>query len=331
MLRVEVLEALRIALPFDFYVFVLTDPLTCVGAAPLAAVPRLDDLPQLIRLKYLTALNRWTALPRGRVATLEQESRGRRSLSLVWSELLAGYGVRDVASCAFMDRYGCWGFLDLWRLDQAGGFSAAEIALLQEMVPVVTGALRRGVAASFGSVDPSAPQHQGAVVLLLGPTLDVRAQTPATQEYLARLLPPAEGRPPVPAAAYNTAAQLLAVEAGVDSHQPASRVPLGGGQWLTFRAARIGEPGRTAESDIAVTIEHSSPSDRLGVFCSAFTLTPRETELVGQLATGRSARAIGDELFISEYTVRDHLKSVFTKTGTSSRAELLSAALGTGQ
>lgn len=46
------------------------------------------------------------------------------------------------------------------------------------------------------------------------PDLEVRAQTPETQEFLRVLVPPTEGRAPIPASAYNAAAQLLAVEAG---------------------------------------------------------------------------------------------------------------------
>src|SRR5215470_4797333 len=60
-LRVRLLEEIRRAIGFDAYAFVLTDPETSVGSAPLADVPHLPDLPRLIRLKYLTPVNRWTA------------------------------------------------------------------------------------------------------------------------------------------------------------------------------------------------------------------------------------------------------------------------------
>src|SRR6267154_877655 len=61
-LRLEVLDAIRRAVGFDAYAWLLTDPETSVGSSPLADVPCLPQLPQLIRLKYATSVNRWTAL-----------------------------------------------------------------------------------------------------------------------------------------------------------------------------------------------------------------------------------------------------------------------------
>ena len=39
-LRLQLLDAIRAAVPFDFHVWLLTDPETSVGTAPLADVPR---------------------------------------------------------------------------------------------------------------------------------------------------------------------------------------------------------------------------------------------------------------------------------------------------
>jgi hypothetical protein len=44
-LRLEVLSVLRRAIGFDAYVWLLTDPETSVGSAPLADVPCLPELP----------------------------------------------------------------------------------------------------------------------------------------------------------------------------------------------------------------------------------------------------------------------------------------------
>ena len=51
--------------------------------------------------------------PSGCAAT--EATAGDLSLSLLWRDLLSGYGVMDVASLVFRDSFGCWGFLDLWR------------------------------------------------------------------------------------------------------------------------------------------------------------------------------------------------------------------------
>ena len=84
-------------MPFDAYAWLLTDPETSVGSSPLADVPCLPELPRLIRLKYVTAVNRWTQL-RSPVALLAEVTGGDLSRSLVWRELLHGYNIVDVAS-----------------------------------------------------------------------------------------------------------------------------------------------------------------------------------------------------------------------------------------
>src|SRR5215467_6086365 len=96
-LRLEVLTVIRRAVGFDAYAWLVTDPETAVGSSPLADVPCLPRLPQLIRLKYLTAVNRWTALP-GAVGSLAQATGGDLSGSLMWRELLREYQVTDIAS-----------------------------------------------------------------------------------------------------------------------------------------------------------------------------------------------------------------------------------------
>ena len=63
-LRREVLAVLAGALDFDAYVWLLTDPVTQVGSAPLADVPCMTELPALVKAKYATPVNRWTTLLR---------------------------------------------------------------------------------------------------------------------------------------------------------------------------------------------------------------------------------------------------------------------------
>ncbi|WP_433067153.1 hypothetical protein [Dactylosporangium sp. CS-033363] len=82
-LRAAALAELARVVPFDAYVWPLTDPETAVGTAPLASVPPalMPELPRLIRLKYLTKVNRWTGL--SAAARLDAPAE-----SLLWRELL---------------------------------------------------------------------------------------------------------------------------------------------------------------------------------------------------------------------------------------------------
>ena len=50
--------------------------------------------------------------------------------------------------------------------------------------------------------------------------------------------------------------------------------------------------------------------------------------LVRHLATRSDTRELARRMRLSEHTVQDHLKSVFAKTGTRSRRDLLARALG---
>lgn len=326
-LRLRVLDELGRTVGFDHHAWVLTDPETTVGSAPLAAVPNLAHVPRLIRLRYLTALNRWTTLSGQPVALLAEATDGDLARSLLWRELLGGYGVSDVASVVFADRYGCWAFLELWR---TGGrrFGPEDGALLGGVVPAVTTALRNAQARTFAVPPPRAGARSGPLVLLLSPDLEVVRQTPGTEDPLRVLVPRDDGGPPVPAGAYNVAAQLLAVEAGVDRHPATCRVHLADGLWLTLRAARLDDARPRVERDIAVTIEESTPAERVAIFGRASALTERERELLGLLAAGSDTREVAERMNLSGHTVQDHLKSMFAKTGTHSRRALLSRALG---
>lgn len=327
-LRRQVVEVLRPVVGFDSYAWLLTDPVTSVGASPLAEVAWLPELPRQIDLKYRTTVNRWTSLDDSSVALLDQVTEGDLAQSLVWRELLVRYDVRDVASVAFKDRFGCWAFLELWRTGTTVPFNDTEAACLAALTEPVTSALRRCLASTFLTLSVRDVPHLGPVVLLLSPHLEVRGQTPDTTSTLRTLVPPAENQLPVPASAYNVAAQLKAVEEGVDSNPPSARLHLRQGVWVTVRAARIAGVEPSRQHDIAVTIEESSPPERVDIFARVFGLSAREHELLQHLVAGLATKELARLMWVSENTVQDHLKSIFAKTSSSTRQVLVSRALG---
>lgn len=56
-------------------------------------------------------------------------------------------------------------------------------------------------------------------------------------------------------------------------------------------------------------------------------LTQRETEVLNELCKGKSYKMIADVLYISEETVRRHLKSIYKKLQVGSKSEAVAKAL----
>lgn len=65
-------------------------------------------------------------------------------------------------------------------------------------------------------------------------------------------------------------------------------------------------------------------SSRLG------QLTPRELEVLGEIALGKANAEIADSLFISPNTVRNHVNRIFSKLGVSDRAQAIVLARDEG-
>lgn len=59
-------------------------------------------------------------------------------------------------------------------------------------------------------------------------------------------------------------------------------------------------------------------------------LTPRETEVVQLISEGNSNKEIGKRLFISEETVKGHVKNILGKLGASDRTQAVSIAIRRG-
>ena len=59
-------------------------------------------------------------------------------------------------------------------------------------------------------------------------------------------------------------------------------------------------------------------------------LTPRHLEILALVARGRTNRQVGEELGISERTVRNHMREIQHRLSTSDRTHAVVVAIGRG-
>ncbi|MDB4582542.1 LuxR C-terminal-related transcriptional regulator [Draconibacterium sp.] len=57
-------------------------------------------------------------------------------------------------------------------------------------------------------------------------------------------------------------------------------------------------------------------------FCELYEISKREAEIILEICSGKSNKAISEKLFITLQTVKDHNHHIYTKTGVKSRVQL---------
>jgi DNA-binding CsgD family transcriptional regulator len=124
-----------------------------------------------------------------------------------------------------------------------------------------------------------------------------------------------EGAVPSAVAAVASRARTVA-----DGGLARAHVQAESGDWLLVRAARLeDEP----EAQVAVMIEPAPPHELAALVADACRLTDREREVTQLVARGLPTDAIAARLYLSPWTVQDHLKAIFEKVGVVTRGELV--------
>ena len=72
-----------------------------------------------------------------------------------------------------------------------------------------------------------------------------------------------------------------------------------------------------------MTLEPTRPHELAPLIADAYELTSRERAVTQLVAQGLPTDAIAGCLYISRWTVQDHLKAIFEKVGARSRGELI--------
>lgn len=185
------------------------------------------------------------------------------------------------------------------------------------MSSAVADGFRRAVLVS-NAERASGDDHPPGVIVL-----DDRGQlqsiSPDAQHWIAEI-----AEEPPPRLAHE--ARVVQAVAARASHAKAAGIPARAraqtrsGQWLLLYGTTLaGE----YDGRVAVIVQPAGPNDIAPLVAQAYGLSARERDVARLCFRGLTTKEIAAILHISPYTVQDHLKSIFDKTGTRSRAELV--------
>ena len=309
-----VVDRLQGAVPFDRWCGLVLDPATMLATGgyhdeglPLERMPRLLEVECGADVNQIPAL---AATPTG-VSTVHRATDGQPWRSTRYNDVLEPSGLGRELRAVLRDRTSAWGGLILLRETSAPDFSDDELSLVADIAGELGRAIRRSLL--LGDVarrDP--PDAPGIAVLRQADELDAEIVSGSARRWFADVDDGYLGGAEVPFVVVT-----LATRARLHPTGPVvTRLRSRSGRWLTLHAEAL-------DADrVSVIVEPTRPFELAAVICDAYGLSPREREVARLAVAGHSNKDIAGLLWLSQWTVQDHLKKVFEKLAVHSRAEL---------
>lgn len=209
-------------------------------------------------------------------------------------DILEPLGCADDLRVVFVDGRFVWGAALLYRMGEQ--YTPVEVAAVAARAPEWGRRLRLGILED-AVVDPGMTAGPPGIARVVNN--NIVEPSPAADRFLRTL----------------SAAQRLAVATTLVGESARSVTVIGSNGPVTIH--------RTDRADDAVIIERANPTATGEVLMAAYDLTPRERDVVTLLARGLNVALISRRLDITEWTVKDHTKSIHRKVGVNSRGELV--------
>ncbi|MCO1656404.1 helix-turn-helix transcriptional regulator [Pseudonocardia humida] len=310
--------ALLRAVPAEGSCLMTLDPATMLPTAefvenglPAAEMLRLVEIE--VREQDFT---KWTQLARAEhpAASLSDATAGDLERSLRQREIRRPAGFADELRAVLAGSTGVWGALTVFREAKRPHFTPAEVQFVSSTAGLIADGLRRGLlldAARCGLDDVG--------LLVLDADNGVSLSNPAADRWLDELgagdRPGARMPLVVPAVAH----QARAVH-GPTPVPARARARTRTGRWLTVRGSLMGDG---PHAPVAIMFDAARPAEMAPLVAGAYGLTDSECRVTELVAQGLSTKQIAGRLHVSAYTVQDHLKSIFAKSGARSRGDLV--------
>ena len=283
------------------------------NALPPAATPRLTEI-EVAEPDF----NKFTALARQAepAAGLSQVTGGDLDQSLRHRELKRPNGFEDELRAALVGDTGTWGAMTLLREVGSPHFTPKDASLLASLSSYLAEGLRRAIL--LASLKEEKTSDSAVGLLILTDENSIESANLAARVWLDEL--GSDDRLPVAIRAVAGRARTVSGEDRSDDSIARALVRAPSGRWLLVRGSMLGDG---ADTRAAVMLEPAQSPELAPLIADTHELTERERRVTQLVAQGMLTQEIADELYLSPYTVQDHLKSVFEKVGVSSRGELV--------
>ncbi len=259
----------------------------------------------------------------GPAASLSEATAGDLDRSLRQREVRRPSGFGDELRVALTDGTATWGALTVLRQAGAPHFTATEVRFLASLAGVLADGVRRALLGSIVADDES-----GTGLLVLAPDGSVELANREADHWIGALSHLPEHAAPLPSVIHAVADRARRCAGGADTDgRPSSdpdlaraRVRAGTGQWVVVRGSALGDG---PDARVAVQLEAARGPELARLIVEAYGFTERERMVTELVAQGRTTSEIAARLGLVPYTVQDHLKSIFDKSGAGSRGELV--------
>jgi DNA-binding CsgD family transcriptional regulator len=278
----------------------------------------------ICRNEYLQEdVNKFSSLAGRRrpVGILSEATEGKPRRSARFREIYAPRGWGSERRASFDAAAVSWGSVMMLREAGRPDFTGAEAGFLVSVARHVAHGLRTAILSE--SLEKGSGETMPGLVVV-DAAGEPELVTPAAERWMTELGD--DARSPngsaLPAAVLAVAGHARAASnlPEAQSEPARARVPAHSGRWLVLHGTSMTDP---PDGRIAVIIEPASPVQVAPMIVEAYGLTPREREVVSLATRGLSNGEIAARMWVTPYTVQDHLKSIYEKTGAHSRNDLI--------
>jgi DNA-binding CsgD family transcriptional regulator len=199
-------------------------------------------------------------------------------------------------------------------------FDDDEVAFVGRISSHVGHALRGALVREAADGDAAAGRAPG--VILLDSDGRVRSLTERARAWLEQIPADRGTGLELPSVIHAVARRAMTAAGATSGARAYASLRLASGGWLTVDAAMLETDGE--HGGVAVSLAPAAGAELEQLYLELHGLTPRERDVALLITRGATNDEIARTLWISRHTVKDHVKSIYAKTGVASRAELSS-------